>query len=193
MYIKSCPRDGKTHIFRSDVHAKILRFFDQIFMIRVAMGAVNLKIVPEASVFRGDAYYDGPGAQKYHFWRKRPFWKIFFRKIFSKNSFRDIFFQKKNGKTTFPGKRGWGLPFRQGVRPEKLLPLFTPWFLKTVLVTKRVAVGATEIIPNDFCVIFQADAEFDVKSDVASYFWAVFEHFLGQKFGQNFCFFLGVR
>ena len=65
--IQSRPRDGKTHIFRSDVHAKILRLFDQIFMIRVAVGAVNFKIVPEASVFRGDAYYDGPGAQKYHF------------------------------------------------------------------------------------------------------------------------------
>ena len=56
------------HIFfRSDVHAKILRFFDKVFMIRVAMGDVNFKIVPEASVFRGDAYFDGPGAQKYHF------------------------------------------------------------------------------------------------------------------------------
>ena len=42
-------------------------FFDKMFMIRAAMGAVNFKIVPEASVFRGDAYYDGPGAQKYHF------------------------------------------------------------------------------------------------------------------------------
>ena len=65
--IQSRPRDGKTHIFCSDVHAKIKRFFDKVFMIRVAMGDVNFKIVPEASVFRGDAYYDGPGAQKYHF------------------------------------------------------------------------------------------------------------------------------
>ena len=44
-----------------------------MFMIRVAMGDVNFKIVPEASVFRGDAYFDGPGAQKYHFWRKMHF------------------------------------------------------------------------------------------------------------------------
>ena len=58
---------GKYIFFRSDVHAKILRFFDKVFMIRVAMGAVNFKIVPEASVFRGDADVDGPGAQKYHF------------------------------------------------------------------------------------------------------------------------------
>ena len=59
------------HIFvRSDVHAKILRFFDKMFMIRVAVGDVNFKIVPEASVFRGDAYFDGPGAQKDHFRRK---------------------------------------------------------------------------------------------------------------------------
>ena len=66
-YIKSCPRDGKTHIFRSAVLAKILCFFDKMFMIRVAMGAVKIRIGPEASVFRGDAYFDGPGAQKYHF------------------------------------------------------------------------------------------------------------------------------
>ena len=52
--------------------------------------------------------------------------------------------------------------------------------------------GATEIIPNDFCVIFQADAEFEVKSAVASYFWPVFGHFLGQNFGQNFVFFVYV-
>ena len=66
-YIKSCPRDGKTHFFRSAVLAKMLCFFDKMFMIRVAMGDVNFKIVPEASVFRGDADFDGPGAQKYHF------------------------------------------------------------------------------------------------------------------------------
>ena len=65
--IQSRPRDGKIHIFRSDVHAKFLRFFCKMSMIRVAMGDVNFKIVPEASVFRGDAYYDGPGAQKDHF------------------------------------------------------------------------------------------------------------------------------
>ena len=65
--IQSRPRDGKTHVFRSDVHANILRFFDKVFMIRVAMGDVNFKIVPEASVFRDDAYFDGPGAQKDHF------------------------------------------------------------------------------------------------------------------------------
>ena len=66
-YIKSCPRDGKTHIFRSAVLAKKLCFFDKMFMIRVAVGAVKIRIGPEASVFRGDAYFDGPGAQKYHF------------------------------------------------------------------------------------------------------------------------------
>ena len=163
-----------------------------MFMIRVAMGGVNFKIVPEASVFRGDAYYDGPGAQKYHFWRKRPFWKIFFKNIFSKNIFRDIFFQKKTTKI-FSRKMGLGATLVLGVGPGKLLPWFTPWFLKTFLVTKRVAVGATEIIPNDFWAEFHEDAEFEVKSAVASYFWAVFEHFLGQNFGQNFCFFLGVR
>ena len=65
--IQSRPRDGKTHFFRSGVHAEILRFFDKVFMIRVAMGEVNFQIVPEASVFRGDADFEGPGAQKYRF------------------------------------------------------------------------------------------------------------------------------
>ena len=55
-------------------------------MIRVAMGDVNFKIVPEASVFRGDADFDGPGAQKYHFRRKSFFWEIF-SKIFSEKYF----------------------------------------------------------------------------------------------------------
>ena len=65
--IKSCPRDAKTYIFRSAAHTQKLSFFDKVFTIRVGMGDVNFKIVPEASVFRGDAYFDGPGAQKDHF------------------------------------------------------------------------------------------------------------------------------
>ena len=72
-YIQSCPRDGKTHIFRSAVLAKILCFFDKMFMIRVAMGAVKIRIDPEASPFRGDAYFEGPGAQKNHFLNNRTF------------------------------------------------------------------------------------------------------------------------
>ena len=32
--IKSRPRDGKTRIFRSDAHAKILRFFNKMFIFR---------------------------------------------------------------------------------------------------------------------------------------------------------------
>ena len=50
---------------------------------------------------------------------------------------------------------------------------------------------ATEIIPNDFWAEFHEDAEFEVKSAVASYFWLVFAHFLGQNFGHFFLFFSG--
>ena len=64
------------------------------------MGDVNFKIDPEASVFRDDAYFDGPGAQKYHFWRKRLFWKIFFKHIFLK-IFSGHFFSKKMSKNIF--------------------------------------------------------------------------------------------
>ena len=65
--IKSCPRDAKPYIFRSAAHTKTLSFFDKVFTIRVAMGDVNLKNVPEASIFRGDTDFEGPGAQTYHF------------------------------------------------------------------------------------------------------------------------------
>ena len=51
----------KTHIFRSAVLGKILCFFDKVFTIRVAMGAVKIRIDLEASPFRGDAYFEGPG------------------------------------------------------------------------------------------------------------------------------------
>ena len=44
-----------------------MSFIEKVFTIRGAMGDVNFKIVPEASVFRGDADFEGPGAQKYHF------------------------------------------------------------------------------------------------------------------------------
>ena len=127
--IQSRPRDWKTHFFRSDVHAKILIFFEKK-MIRVAMGDVNFKIVPEASVFRGDAYFDGPGAQKYHFWRKRPFWKIIFKNIFSKNIFRDIFFSKKKTRNIFFGKIGLGATLVLGGRARKITPLIYPLIFK---------------------------------------------------------------
>ena len=95
------------------------------------------------------------------------FWKTFSGKRFPENVFQK----------TFSGKRF----------PEKRF--LENFFRETCLVTKRVAVGATEIIPSYFCAIFQADAEFEVKSAVASYFWAAVGHFLGQNFGHNFCFF----
>ena len=64
--------------------------------------------------------------------------------------------------------------------------------LNTDLVTKRVAVGAFGTIPICCRGFFQADADFEVKSAVASYFWDVFKTLLGQNVGRN-VFFLGVR
>ena len=86
-------------------------------MIRVAMGAVKIRIDPEASPFRGDAYFEGPGAQKNHFLNNRTFLKIMFKHIFRKTSFSGHIFLEKS----FPEKWGYGLPFGWGVRPEKLL------------------------------------------------------------------------
>ena len=62
----SYPGEGK-HLFFIVPYLLKMMFFKQVLTIRVAMGDVNFKIVPEASVFRGDADFDGPGAQKYHF------------------------------------------------------------------------------------------------------------------------------
>ena len=57
------------------------------------------------------------------------------------------------------------------------------------MVTKIVAVGAFGAFPLRIAVIVQADADFEVKSAVASYFWAVFKHFLGQNVGKKIVFF----
>ena len=99
-----------------------------------------------------------------------------FSKIFSgKSRSRDICFLKNRFR-----KNGVGVSlFGRGSGPENYSSDLPPGFKKTCLVTKRVAVGAMEIIPNDFCAMFQADADFEVKSAVASYFWPVFGHFLG--------------
>ena len=48
------------------------------------------------------------------------------------------------------------------------------------MVTKRVAVGAVELYRGWFCRKFQAGADFEVKSAVASYFLFVFKTLLGQ-------------
>ena len=100
-----------------------------MFMIRVAMGDVIFKIVPEASVFRGDADFDGPGAQKYHFWRKRPFWKRCFKNIFPTNIFSGHVFQTKNVEKDFP-ENGVGGNFGFGGRARKITPLIYPLIFK---------------------------------------------------------------
>ena len=99
-----------------------------MFMNRVAMGDVNFKIVPEASVFRGDAYFDGPGAQKYHFWRKRLFWKIFFKNILWKKYFQNIFFKKMSKNIFWKNRVGGNFGF--GGRARKITPVIYPVIFK---------------------------------------------------------------
>ena len=65
--------------------------------------------------------------------------------------------------------------------------------MKTFLVTKRVAVGAIELIPKDLGVKFQADADVEVKSAVASYLLCVLLILLGQSVGPKSLYFLGVE
>ena len=62
-------------------------------------------------------------------------------------------------------------------------------FRKTFLVTKRVAMRAFGAFPVRIAVIFHADADFEVKSDVGSYFWHVFLTFFGPKCWSKFCVF----
>ena len=122
-YIKSYPRDGKTHIFRSAVLDKSLCFFDKMFMMRVAMGEVKIRIDPEASPFRGDAYFEGPGAQKKHFLNTWTFLNLFFKHIFRNKSFSGHIFLE----TSFPEKMGLGSPFwAWGPGPENYSSDFPP-------------------------------------------------------------------
>ena len=100
----------KTHIFRIAVLANMLCFFDKMFMIRVAMGAVKIRIDPEASPFRGDAYFEGPGAQKNRFLNTRTFLNIFFKHIFRKKLFSGYIVLEK----IVSGKMGLVSPFWVG-------------------------------------------------------------------------------
>ena len=90
------------------------------------MGAVNFKIVPEASVFRGDADFDGPGAQKYHFRRKNVLENIFkniFR-FFLGNIFPDEILSCQI--CSWPG----AVSFFLGGRARKITPLVYPLIFK---------------------------------------------------------------
>ena len=59
-------------------------------------------------------------------------------------------------------------------------------FFENSLLMKIVAVAAFGAFPLRIAVIFQADADFEVKSAVDSYFSAVFWTFFGSKFWSKF-------
>ena len=101
--ITSYPGEGKTLIFHSALLVKKWCFFKKAFTIRGAMGDVNFKIVPEASAFRGDAGFEGPWAQKYHFEETYVFGKWFSNIFSEKYSFGPYAF-KQNVKKYFPRK-----------------------------------------------------------------------------------------
>ena len=107
---KSRPRDGDSapHILNSQ------------------FGDVNFKIVPEASVFRGDADFEGPGAQKYHFWIIWRFLENNFEKYVPEKN-RDRFLSN-NVQQYFPGKWGWGQLWFWGSGPENYSPDLPPDF-----------------------------------------------------------------
>ena len=96
-----------------------------MFMIRVAMGAVKIRIDPEASPFRGDAYFEGPGAQTNHFLNNMIFLNIFFKNSFRTNRFRDIFLLKNRFR-----KNGVGVSLLGGGQARKMTPVIYPLVFK---------------------------------------------------------------
>ena len=79
------------------------------------MGAVNWRIAPEASPFRDDADFDGPGAWKKTTFRKRRFLKNIGRKILSEHFFFGTDVSKKKFKIIFQ-KNGSGVNIGFGGR-----------------------------------------------------------------------------
>ena len=111
------------------------------------MGDVNLKIVPEASVFRGDADFEGPGAQKYHFWRFLRFWNMMFKHM-SRFFFSGNVFSKQMSKNDFPENGGWGQLWFW-CRARKITPLIYPLILKNFFgheTGRRGSCGAVEVL-----------------------------------------------
>ena len=109
------------------------------------MGAVNWRIAPEASPFRDDVDFDGPGAWEKTTFRKMLFFENMARKYFPKNIFSGHTFQKKSSDVFFK-KMGRGGNFGFGGRAGKNSPLISRLILNTFLVMKIVAVGAIEIL-----------------------------------------------
>ena len=81
------------------------------------MGAVEFRIAPEASPFRGDAYFEGLGAQKNHVWKSRLFLKRVFKHIVWFFCFWGHIFHEKYCLK----KTGLGATLVLGVGPGKLL------------------------------------------------------------------------
>ena len=87
---------------------------------------------------------------------------------------RKLFFHEKNAGNFHVSFLLVGGLFWDRGTARKLLPWFTPLFFKTFLIMKIVAVRASVAFPLRIAVIFQAGADFEIKSAVASYFWSVF-------------------
>ena len=99
-------------------------------------------------------------------------------------------------KSFFKVRHGLGVDFL--IETDNFLNIFTEifrtcskYFQKRFLVTKRVAVGAVELYRGGFCRTFQASADFEVKSAVASYF-SGFYFFCGPNFRRLSLLFLGA-
>ena len=118
--IQSRPRDGKTH-FRSDVHAKILRFFDKVFMIRVAMGDVFWR----HQFFETMLILTVLGLRNIIF-EEKGFFGTYVQKYVPKKSFSGHIFLEK----IVSGKMGLGSPFLAGGQARKITPVIYPLIFK---------------------------------------------------------------
>ena len=82
----------KTHLFRSAVLGIFVELFRTSFYDSGRHGGCEIRIAPEASPFRGDAYFEGLGAQTKHFWKNLIFLNMYFKHIFLNMLFFGTYF-----------------------------------------------------------------------------------------------------
>ena len=92
----------------------------------------------------------------------------------------------------FP-ENGVGGNFGFGGRARKITPLIYPLIFKNFFGHENSRHGSCGAAIFFVLLEISSRGPFELKSDVASLFCIVFWPFLGQNFGQNFWFFLGVR
>ena len=130
MYIKSCPTDGNTHIFRSAVLAQILCFLTKCSWFQSPWELGELELVRRHQFFEAMLIMTVPGLRNIIFEEKCFFGK-YFSKLFSEKIFSKIIFQKTCPKYFFWKNRVGG-NFGFGGRARKITPVIYPLIFKNL-------------------------------------------------------------